>query len=298
MTSEGASACSGGRVPARSGAASLRAGVRGRETSAARGRRPSAGRRRPAAWVGEERSWRRPNRDMRHRERRSAPSRTMSVGADANSDELELGGTCEQLGAELRRRRGERRLKQLPHDPERKLALELSASRGQHLELARGRALALRPTALSCRSRRSPRRQPDDLAGAGRGFEHRRQCGDLRLALQQQNRLSTGHLQLVTRHRTQRRRGSVERLTDERAPVTASRRNSQARRRAVTSAYRSTPLAPKFVNLSSMFAEIDVRADQPGNGPDRRVCDCPPNCSRDSLVARARAPAEPRRRGR
>ena len=33
-------------------------------------------------------------------------------------------------------------------------------------------------------------------------------------------------------------------------------RNSQARRRPVTSAYRSTPLAPKFVNRSSMFAEI------------------------------------------
>ena len=33
-------------------------------------------------------------------------------------------------------------------------------------------------------------------------------------------------------------------------------RSSQTRSRPVTSAYRSTPLAPKLVNRSSMFAEI------------------------------------------
>ena len=57
------------------------------------------------------------------------------------------------------------------------------------------------------------------------------------------------------RQRDQERRGrSVD--AQDLGACDSVRRNSQARRRPVTSAYRSTPLAPKFVNLSSIFAEI------------------------------------------
>ena len=139
---------------------------------------------------------------MQHRERRLRSLSHHVCRSRREQRRTELGGTCQQLGAEIRRRRGERRLEQLPHDPERELALELSASRGQHLELPRVGEL---PRCAQQPRLADPGGPLDDdqttLTGAGR-IEHRRQCGDLRLTLEHENRLSTSHLQLVIRHRT------------------------------------------------------------------------------------------------
>ena len=74
---------------------------------------------------------------VQHRERRLGPLSQPVCRSRGEQRRTELGGTCQQLGAKIRRRRGERPLEQLPHDPERELALELSSSRGQHLELPR-----------------------------------------------------------------------------------------------------------------------------------------------------------------
>ena len=143
-------------------AAARRAGGRDTRASAATARRPSAGRRRRAAPASARRSWRRASRG-RAASRTRTPRRLRDavVGADAKSDALSPAAPREQLGAHVRRRRSERRLEQLPDDPERELALELAAARSQHLELAPPRrASAPRPAAASCRSRRCPRRRP------------------------------------------------------------------------------------------------------------------------------------------
>ena len=144
------------------GAAALRADGRDNEASAATARRPSAGRRRRAASGCARRSWRPASRGRAaSRTRTRLPLRTQLVGADANSDALSPAAPASSSARSSGVARGERRLEQLPHDPERELALQLAAARGQDLELGRlGERARLRQAAASSRSRRCPRRRP------------------------------------------------------------------------------------------------------------------------------------------
>ena len=101
----------------------------------------------------------------------------------------ECGGPAEQLGTLVRRRGGEHRLEELPHDAVREVLLELSGACAQHRDsgLRRDRARLGEQTRLAHSRAAFDRDQP---AGAGgRGVDVRVQCRELAFALEQRRPL-------------------------------------------------------------------------------------------------------------
>jgi hypothetical protein len=150
--------------------------------------------------------------------------------ADALPWRAQPGRVCKQLRTNVRGGGSQRRLEQLPDDPECKLSFELTAARGQHLE----------PCRRGQRARLGQKPRLPDPSGAlddnkpaitgARRTQHRLQRGHLRLTLEHES--GGGCLcQLVCQHRD-----------PPRFPQSGPERGRQALRRALATDKQLQPL--------------------------------------------------------